>query len=359
MEKVYPGLRDEIRKLGGSDLQACYSCGNCSAVCPLSEGEASFPRRMIRYSMLGLEKKILASPEPWLCYYCGECTETCPREADPGGLMMALRRFAIRKYSVGRIADLFYSTFRSGIAWIALTLLMTVLIILFHEPDMNLVEVDFLSFLSLEKIHNAGVAFGVFLTLAFGANVFNMVRAMRRSNPQEKKTIVQLAASFTATMKEVMGQRRFVKCEGDRYRYWAHMGIFWGFAGMFLATVLVMGIDYEYFRISRAIPFVLGSVFGIFTLAGTIYFLYLRLSKKTPSFSRSHQSDYIFLILIILSVASGYVMVMFKYLQMPMAAYISFAFHIVMVFDLLVSLPFTKFAHMIYRPIAIWISGMK
>jgi len=64
MERIDLRMADEIKKLGAFDLQACYSCGACSAVCPLSEGELSFPRRMIRFSLLGLESRILASPEP-------------------------------------------------------------------------------------------------------------------------------------------------------------------------------------------------------------------------------------------------------------------------------------------------------
>jgi len=33
-----------------------------------------------------------------------------------------------------------------------------------------------------------------------------------------------------------------------------------------------------------------------------------------------------------------------------------YAFHLVVVFDLIVLAPFTKFAHAIYRPLAIWMN---
>jgi heterodisulfide reductase subunit C/quinone-modifying oxidoreductase subunit QmoC len=56
---------------------------------------------------------------------------------------------------------------------------------------------------------------------------------------------------------------------------------------------------------------------------------------------------------------SGYVMLAFRLLHMPMAAYWTFAFHMVVVFNLLMSLPFTKFAHIVYRPVALWLSGVK
>jgi hypothetical protein len=53
------------------------------------------------------------------------------------------------------------------------------------------------------------------------------------------------------------------------------------------------------------------------------------------------------------------VMIAFRLANMPAAAYISFAFHLVVVFNFLISLPFTKFAHVIYRPLALWLAGMK
>ena len=196
MERANPGFVDEVRALGASDLCACYSCGACSAVCPLSKDETSFPRKMIRYAMLGLEGRILSAPEPWLCYYCGECSKTCPREADPGSLMMALRRYAIRRYSVGRVADAFYSAFASGIAWIALTVAAIALIVLFHDPNMNREKVEFLSFISLDRIHVAGIAIVSFIGAAFLANISIMCRAMRRGGRGAARPRSVLLAGF-------------------------------------------------------------------------------------------------------------------------------------------------------------------
>jgi heterodisulfide reductase subunit C/quinone-modifying oxidoreductase subunit QmoC len=52
-------------------------------------------------------------------------------------------------------------------------------------------------------------------------------------------------------------------------------------------------------------------------------------------------------------------MVLFKFANLPQAAYTAFAVHLVFVFDLLVSLPFTKFAHAVYRPLALYLSGVR
>ncbi|MCD6332289.1 MAG: hypothetical protein J7L89_03355, partial [Bacteroidales bacterium] len=43
-------------------------------------------------------------------YYCGECSETCPQEANPGELMMSLRRWLTSKYDWTGLSKKFYSS---------------------------------------------------------------------------------------------------------------------------------------------------------------------------------------------------------------------------------------------------------
>ena len=298
MDRVDPRIAEEMKKLGALDLAACYNCGHCSALCPLCESDISFPRRMIRYSMLGLEDRILSSPEPWMCYYCGECSETCPRQADPGSLMMATRRFVTRRYAIGKVADVFYSAFSSVITWIVLSAMAVLWIVLSYDSGMNMEEVDFLSFIHLEPIHKAGIALTAFIALAMILNLSVMVRAVKRGFKAEKTGFRDLAKAAAFALGESATQQRFDLCAKDRSKRWAHLAISWGFAGMFLATALVMGIDYEILDISRAIPFAFGSVFGALTVVGTVWFLVQRISKNDESMKYSHMSDWMFLILI-------------------------------------------------------------
>ena len=359
MERADLAMVERIRKLGGFDLSACYSCGACSAVCPLSKDELSFPRKMIRYSLLGLENKILASPEPWLCYYCGECSKTCPREADPGGLMMALRRFTIRKYSIGRVADAFYSAFASGAAFVVLTAIVVAAIFLSYNPAMDRTKADFLSFISLERIHVAGIAIAAFIGAAFVANIWIMYRAMKRGAHGAAFSMDNVKRSSVKALREVVFQERFGECEDNKLRRWAHLAVSWGFMGMFLATCIILAVDYKWIPLPRWVSLAVGSVSGAATLTGLGYYVYLRFRRGSEYTKYSHQTDWVFLALLVLSVVSGYVMVAFRFLHMPMAAYGTFAFHLVFVFNLLVSLPFTKFAHVVYRPVALWLAGVK
>ncbi len=77
-------LLPEMKRYGAFDISACFNCGNCTAVCPLSEGSVAFPRRVIRYAQLGQRPELAASREIWLCYYCAQCSDTCPRASRAG-----------------------------------------------------------------------------------------------------------------------------------------------------------------------------------------------------------------------------------------------------------------------------------
>jgi ferredoxin len=374
MERVNENVLAEIKKLGAFDLEACYSCGTCSAICPLSKDAVSFPRRMIRYSLLGLEKRILSAPEPWLCYYCGECSDSCPRQAEPAALMMALRRFATRRYALGRAADAVYSSLASVFTWILLSAAALVAIFLNYSPDMNRGKVDFLSFISLDRIHDAGLVLVGFIVLVSAAQIWILFRNLHGLPARRDRDVGTQAVppagvfaldakkagvSAFQALKEAVLQSRFSECSDDRLRRLAHMGVSWGFMGMFLATLIILGVDYSLLPFPRWVSLAVGSVSGIACTLGLGYYFFLRMKKKTAVGKYSHPSDWAFLILLALSVLSGYVMLFFRFTGMPMAAYGTFAFHLVVVFDLLVTFPFSKFAHVIYRPVALWLAGMK
>jgi heterodisulfide reductase subunit C/quinone-modifying oxidoreductase subunit QmoC len=85
---------DELERYGVDTAMACFNCGTCAAICPLVYEH--FPRKMIRYAQLGVKDQILQnSQELWRCLHCGLCTQTCPREANPGELILGLRRLVV------------------------------------------------------------------------------------------------------------------------------------------------------------------------------------------------------------------------------------------------------------------------
>jgi len=87
----------ELREFGVETALECFNCGNCTAICPLNYD--LFPRRITRYIQLGMKDRILQNAdELWRCLHCGLCTQTCPRQANPGELILGLRRYVVVKW---------------------------------------------------------------------------------------------------------------------------------------------------------------------------------------------------------------------------------------------------------------------
>jgi heterodisulfide reductase subunit C/quinone-modifying oxidoreductase subunit QmoC len=103
MALVNSDLAAELKVYGVDSALECFNCGTCTAICPLVLEH--FPRKMIRYLQVGATEKILQqAPELWRCLHCGLCTRTCPRQANPGEVILGLRRFVVARQRGGRDA---------------------------------------------------------------------------------------------------------------------------------------------------------------------------------------------------------------------------------------------------------------
>jgi heterodisulfide reductase subunit C len=94
-----PGFRDEIvREPGGEGFMRCFSCGTCTASCPVSAITARYnPRRIVRMAMLGMRERVLTSQFVWLCAACYTCYERCPQDVHIPDLMTCMRNIAVRE----------------------------------------------------------------------------------------------------------------------------------------------------------------------------------------------------------------------------------------------------------------------
>lgn len=97
MTQLNPAFIEEMGNYGEDTALACFNCGTCTAICPLVY--AHFPRKMIRYIQIGAQNRILENAqELWKCLHCGLCTQTCPREANPGEIILALKRMVVANW---------------------------------------------------------------------------------------------------------------------------------------------------------------------------------------------------------------------------------------------------------------------
>lgn len=97
MALISADFADELERFGLDTTLECFNCGTCAAICPLIYEH--FPRKMIRYAQIGARDRILENAqELWRCLHCGLCTQTCPRGANPGELILGLRRYVVNRW---------------------------------------------------------------------------------------------------------------------------------------------------------------------------------------------------------------------------------------------------------------------
>jgi heterodisulfide reductase subunit C2 len=94
MTMVNPEFMNSLEQVGQDVGAECFNCGTCTAICPLISEH--FPRKMIRYAQIGAEDLILENaPDLWRCLHCGLCTQSCPRGANPGEVVLALKKHVV------------------------------------------------------------------------------------------------------------------------------------------------------------------------------------------------------------------------------------------------------------------------
>ena len=110
MKRIDSEFKEKLKPYGKGNWAECFHCGNCTATCPHTEEGFLFPRKGIRNIQLGLADNIHKNVDPWLCYYCGDCSESCPRNANPGELMMTLRRYLTTVYDWTGLSRILYTS---------------------------------------------------------------------------------------------------------------------------------------------------------------------------------------------------------------------------------------------------------
>jgi ferredoxin/nitrate reductase gamma subunit len=371
--RLDPQFVTELKKYGSVNVEKCFNCGNCTATCPLSTSSEVFPRRLVHYAQLGLKDKLLSSRELWMCYYCGECTQTCPQQAEPGEFMAAARRYAIARYDPLGLARILYT---SPILSIVILVLLAVLIGLgaysFHGP-MPADRLEFFTFIPSSTIHLFGVTGMILVAVLILWGMMNMIRRVKG----EGKAGVRYnwpQALWDAVFVEALTQRRFrsdcetasVKQAWYLQKWFVHASILWGFLGLLLATALDYGLDLLGVKATGTwVQFwhpvrLLGTIAGLSLVYGTSVALVRRIRKTDEATRHSTVSDWAFLILLWLTGVSGFLLEIAVYLPYPAPwAYWTLLGHVTVAGEMLILLPFTKFAHAIYRTIALYFHALR
>ena len=370
-------LLGDMKKFGAVDVSACFSCGNCTAICPLSDNDGTFPRRIIRYAQVGMKDELLSSKELWTCYHCGLCSDSCPTEADPGEFMATARRYAIASYDRTHLARTMYTRPVAGTAIaVGVAAFFAAFMYSAHGPQSG-ESLALFEFIPDSLIHWTGIAVMVLMVIAGFVGVATMVTRIGRREGVTFSSLLaggaplgrSFRAAWSAVGIESLGQRRYREdCKDDqptepwfRRRWFIHALTIWGFLGLLSATLIDWALALTGVKATGTpIPLwypsrLIGTIAGISLVYGVSMFMLNRATRYNRAATKSQASDWLLLVLLLITGVTGFAIEVGLYLpDAPMWGYWVFLFHVAVAMELMLLLPFTKFAHAIYRPVALF-----
>jgi quinone-modifying oxidoreductase subunit QmoC len=376
-DSLNPELITRLKKFGLSDASECFNCGNCTAVCALSSESNRFPRKVIRYLQLGWQSKLMQSPEPWLCYYCGDCSRTCPRQANPGEVMMGVRRYLTSLYDWTGISRLFYtSKLFEMFSLLVIAALVGLGFYFFHGPmltdrvalnvfapntTIEILDLIMLAVLSFFLLSNA---FRMSLAVMAGASP----KGQDASSDSRRTGLFAIPLSVYAReakefILQFLTQKKFNACgtSSQRTQWLIHLLIMTGYSTVFL--LVVVGI--RWFQRDEIYPLwhpvrLLGYYSTFAILYGVSYAMIGRIKKSKPVYQHSHSSDWVFLIMLWLTAFSGILINLSQLLTWPLTTYYLYVMHLMIAVPMLViEVPFAKWTHQLYRPLILYLLKVK
>lgn len=357
-----------VMATGGAGLKKCMQCSTCTCVCSLSTADYGFPRRQILHAQWGLKDRLLKDVGPWLCHYCGDCSEKCPRGADPGEAMMALRRYLTGQYDWTGLARLMYRSERWNIA--ALLAVALVVVLLFTLPQSfgfgllsrstplakSTVMLD--CFAPTMVVHAGDAILASTLGLLLLLNAARMFRAATRDS---RISLGVYLRSFPILVVQGVTQKRWRECGGaDGVRNWArHLFLVTGYATIFIMVVVFL----PWFQVQDH-SFHWTSLLGYYAsaalLGATAWMMADRWRGRDAMHRHSQPSDWLFPGLLFLTALTGVALNVMRLLNQAMPTYVLYVVHLAVAVPMLaVEVPFGKWAHLLYRPLAIYIAAVK
>ncbi|MGZ4814689.1 MAG: 4Fe-4S dicluster domain-containing protein [Terriglobales bacterium] len=361
-----PTLLNDIRRYGKFDPTGCYQCGSCTLSCDLVQDGVSFPRRSIRFALLGLRQPLLHSLEPWICHDCGDCSVVCPRHAEPRISMLTLRRFLSAQYDwTGMAARLIESE-----AWyigslVFVAVLTLGLIVGYHLWYVGMGAKDFVSTpMGLEhmfpiiKYYTMTVVLIPLLLLV--SRLFRIWRlTMNEDERARAHASTYMIESWTYVYESVT-HSLFRKCH-NQTRWMGHWLLAFGTVVMLVTKFFAL----RWFQTDNVYPFYnpqrwIGYLAAVFILYGLGDILVGRLRAKKEIYKETRWQDLAFPALLIATVVSGLSAHIFRYFGFALACHFLYAAHIIIATPmLLVEMSFGKWSHMVYRPLARYLLAVR
>lgn len=350
-------FREELARRGGSAAARCFQCATCSTVCELAPVAAPFPRRQVLKAQWGLGDQLAADPAVWLCHQCNDCTVRCPRDAKPGDVLQAVRSLVIEKLAfpglLGRVVARVRATWPVLLAlpvlfWITVLGVTNHLAIPAGLAPGHWAYQSLVPHLLIYSVFFPVAAWVVLASWISGRRFWSLLgTGGRRSG--------SFLANLTPALTEIATHERFGKCVAAKPRRLGHLTLLWGFVGAAATSgLLIVGIYVQNLEmpLGLAHPYkILGNISAVLLVVGAVVLVVNRLGAGVKA-GGSAAFDTYFLSVVVLVIATGVATELARLLDAPQAALAIYVVHLAVVLNLFLTFPYSKFAHTLYRTLA-------
>jgi quinone-modifying oxidoreductase, subunit QmoC len=342
---------------GGGDMKKCFQCATCSSVCSLSTEGRPFPRRQMVEAQWGLKDQLIGDPAVWLCHDCGDCTKRCPRGARPGNVMAAIRRQVIKRVAFPGFMGTLVSKPVGGGALFAVAAIVLALIAAFPlHPDASR-PLEFAELFPQARLEALFMGLGAAVLLAFVVGSMRLLRAFRASGADGP-----LLPALLPVVAEIMTHRRFSTCGEQEGRSPGHLLLLSGFVGLAVVGT-VIGVGSLLGIVHTPLPLlsplkIVANIFAAVIMVGVFAVLVGRLADHDMR-QASTYFDWLFLLTLAGVVLTGILSEQFRLGQNEPWMFSVYFVHLVLIFFLFISAPYSKFAHFIYRTLAMAVTWQR
>jgi len=362
----------DLMKAGGDSLKKCMQCGTCSATCALSPDLEPFPRKEMAWASWGMKEALVNDPDIWLCHQCNDCSTRCPRDARPGDVLAAARQECVIHHAVPRFLARWTHQPQSILILLGIMTALLSAALFLKDPLSGLLGISeelnpkivfsYSSMLPRFMLNLFFLVFGILAILPVIRGIARLRKSIKATAAKEESGPARksLIPSLGAAIKSVLFHEKFSQCTQSHSRKWSHMAVFFGFLALVLVTLWVITLPYNPFPSG---PFLyplsfwnpiklLANLGGIALIAGCVLMIKDRM-KDSEENGASNYSDWSLIGLLLAVALTGCVTEALHFVRLEPHRHLAYFVHLIFAGSLLLYMPYSKFAHIVYRTAAV------
>lgn len=360
-----------LSKQGDNSYKHCMQCGACSVVCSISPDRTPFPRKEMIWTSWGLKDRLIGDPDLWLCHQCNDCSTQCPRAARPGDVMAAVQQEIIIHFAFPRFLGRWAKEPKLVPLLLAIPAVLLGFALLARNPIEKMfgfstgtgsrIAFSYSSVFPHWLLNSFFLFFSALVLVVTSAGVVRFWKAMKAACGQDEFAPAgkSMASCIVSALKKIAVHDDFTLCSTPSSKFLPHFCVFFGFIALSVVTLWVITSRYNPLIEGPFVyPFgfwnplkIIANLGGAAVLAGCVLMISDRLTSEQAG--RSTYSDWALLSTLLAVVCTGFLTEVLHYARMTPHRHVVYFIHLVFVFALIVYLPYSKFAHLVYRTAAL------